>query len=185
MADDNAADDLGGGDLGGDSGAPKKGGGLKGALPALLKWILIALAAVIFIVTVVFITVKLVVGKGNSQTAIPVGVEFTTAREDYDWYSSLDQVSTQTSDVPPASVMVRVVLGYKKDDKQAASEITARRVEIIDFLRRYFSTKTVEDLRPENEEVLKQQIRDQINDDILSNARIRSVMFTEKNVVTQ
>ena len=185
MADDNAADDLGGGDLGGDGGATKKSGGLKGALPALLKWILIALAAVIFIVTVVFISVRLMVGKGKPQTAVPIGAEFTAVREDYDWYSSLDQVSTQTRDNPPSSVMVRVVLGYKKDDKQAASEITARRVEIIDFLRRYFSTKSTEDLLPENEEFLKQQIRDQINDDILSNARIRSVMFTEKNVVTQ
>ncbi len=183
MADENA-DDLGAGDLGGDSGSSGKGG-LKGAFPALLKWILIALAAVIFIITVVFIAVKLMTGSGKSQTAIPISEEYTIQREDYDWYTSLDQVRTQTNDAIPASVVVQVALGYKKDDKAASTEITARRIEIIDFLRRYFSTKTQEELRPENEELLKQQIRDQINDDILSNARIRAVMFTAKDVVAQ
>ena len=183
MADENA-DDLGAGDLGGDSGSSGKGG-LKGAFPALLKWILIALAAVIFIITVVFIAVKLMTGNGKSQAAIPISEEYTIQREDYDWYTSLDQVRTQTNDAIPASVVVQVALGYKKDDKAASTEITARRIEIIDFLRRYFSTKTQEELRPENEEVLKQQIRDQINDDILSNARIRAVMFTAKDVVAQ
>ena len=183
MADENA-DDLGAGDLGGDSGSSGKGG-LKGAFPALLKWILIALAAVIFIITVVFVAVKLMTGNGKSQTAIPVSGEWTIQREDYDWYTSLDQVRTQTSDAIPASVVVQVALGYKKDDKAASTEITSRRIEIIDFLRRYFSTKTQDELRPENEELLKQQIRDQINDDILSNSRIRAVMFTAKDVVAQ
>ena len=184
MADDNA-DDLGAGDLGGDGAPAKKGGGLKGVFPALLKWILIGLAAVIFIVAVVFVAVKIMTGNGKQQTAIPIGEEYTQQREDYDWYTSLDQVRTQTSDAIPASVVVQVALGYKKEDKAAATEITSRRIEIIDFLRRYFSTKTQEELRPENEEVLKQQIRDQINDDILSNSRIRAVMFTAKDVVSQ
>ena len=57
MADDAAADLGDGLDAGGE--APAKKGGLKGAFPALLKWILIALAAVIFIITVVFIAVRL------------------------------------------------------------------------------------------------------------------------------
>ena len=184
MADDNAADDLGAGDLG-DGGTGGKKGGFKGAFPALLKWILIGLATVIFIITVVFIAVKIMTGNSTPQTAIPVGDEYVTQREDFDWYTSLDQVRTTTNDAIPASVIVQVALGYKKDDKAASTEITARRIEIIDFLRRYFSTKSKEDLRPENEQVLKQQIRDQLNDDILSNSRIRAVMFTTKDVVSQ
>ena len=48
-----------------------------------------------------------------------------------------------------------------------------------------FSERTVEDLKPQNEEILRQQIRDQINDDILSNSRIRDVRFTTKDVVEQ
>ncbi len=184
MADDNAADDLGAGELGGGD-APAKKGGLKGAFPGLLKWILIGLAAVIFIITVVFVATKIMTGNGSSQTVVPISEEYTVKREDYDWYTSLDQVRTQSADAIPSSVIVQVALGYKKDDKQASTEITARRIEIIDFLRRFFSSKTAEELRPEGEEILKQQIRDQINDDILSNSRIRAVMFTAKDVVSQ
>lgn len=97
----------------------------------------------------------------------------------------MDQIRTSTSDPVPASVSVTIALGYKKEDKAASTEITERRIEIIDFLRRFFSEQTVEDLRPQNEEVLRQQIRDQINDDILSNSRIRDVRFTGKDVVQQ
>ena len=182
MADANNADDLGD-DIGGE-GAPKKGGA-KNALPQLLKFVLIGVVAVIFIVTIVVVTTAILNKGGNSQTAIPVNEEYTVKRESYDWYTSLDQIRTSTSDAVPASVSVTIALGYKKEDKAASTEITERRIEIIDFLRRFFSEQTIEDLRPQNEEVLRQQIRDQINDDILSNARIRDVRFTGKDVVQQ
>ena len=48
MADEGAADDLAG-DIGGDEVPAKKSGGLKGALPVLLKYILIGISAFIFI----------------------------------------------------------------------------------------------------------------------------------------
>ncbi len=183
MADDAAADLGDGLDAGGE--APAKKGGLKGAFPALLKWILIALAAVIFIITVVFIAVKLMTKNSSSNTAIPISEEYTTQREELDWYTTLDQVRTQTADPISSSVSIQIALGYKKDDKQASSEITARRIEIIDFLRRYFSGKTAEQLDPDHEEEIKIEIRDGINDNILSSSKIRSVMFTAKDVVSQ
>ena len=183
MADEDSAKDLGDG-LEGDAPAGKKGG-VKGAFPQLLKLILIGIAAVIFIITIVVVTVKILNAGGNKQTAIPVGEEYTVRRESYDWYTSLDQIRTATSDPVPASVSVTIALGYKKDDKTASTEITERRIEIIDFLRRFFSEQTVEELKPQNEELLRQQIRDQINDDILSNSRIRDVRFTGKDVVQQ
>ena len=96
MADDAAADLGDGLDAGGE--APAKKGGLKGAFPALLKWILIALAAVIFIITVVCIAVKLMTKNSSSNTAIPISEEYTTQREELDWYTTLDQVRTQTAD---------------------------------------------------------------------------------------
>lgn len=183
MADEDSANDLGDG-LEGDAPAGKKGG-VKGAFPQLLKLILIGIAAVIFIITIVFVTVMILKADGNKQTVIPVSEEYTVRRESYDWYTSLDQIRTATSDPVPASVSVTIALGYKKDDKTASTEITERRIEIIDFLRRFFSEQTVEELKPQNEELLRQQIRDQINDDILSNSRIRDVRFTGKDVVQQ
>ena len=41
------------------------------------------------------------------------------------------------------------------------------------------------DLKPQNEEILRQNIRDQINDEILSDTSIRDVRFTTLDVVQQ
>ncbi len=185
MADEDAADGIGTDAMGGDAPASKKGG-LGGAISGLLRYILIGVGGVILVVTVAVITVTIMNKNGaGSASMAPVSVEYTAQRESYDWYTSLDQISTTTSDTPASSVVVQVVLGYKKDDKAASTEITERRIEIIDFLRRFFSEKTYEELKPQNEEILRQQIRDQINDDILSNSRIRDVRFTKKDVVQQ
>jgi len=184
MADDNAADDIG--DLDEGATTTKKSGGLKGAFPQLLKWILIALAAVIFIVTVVWCAVYFIGKGGKKQTDNgPIGQVYTTKREVYDWYTSLDQIRTNTDEEIPSSVVVQVALGYKKDDKAASTEITNRRIEITDFLRRFFSEQTSMDLKPQNEEILRQNIRDQINDEILSDTSIRDVRFTTLDVVQQ
>lgn len=183
MADEDAAGNLDDG-MDGDAAPSKKAGGLKGALPQLLKYILIGVAAVIFIVTIVIITNLIMNKGGKSQTAIPVSEEYRTQREVYSWYTTLDQIRTQTSDeINPASVVVQVVLGYKKDDKNASSEITERRIEIVDFLRQFFSGKKAEELEPSKEKDLQRDIRDQINNDILSNSSIRDVRFTTKDVV--
>lgn len=187
MADENA--DL---DQSTDSGTDadagagkKKGGGLKAIFPTLIKWIIIGVVAIILIVTIVIVVLSIREKSGKQQTSIPISEEYTEKREIFDWYTSLDQIRTTTSDPVPASVIIQVALGYKKDDKVASTEITARTIEIRDFLRRYFSEKTIEDLKPQNEEVLRQQIRDQINDDILTTSKIRDVRFTTKDVVQQ
>jgi flagellar protein FliL len=182
MAD---SDDLGlGEDSGGEDLGRKKSGGAKAIIPTILKWVAIGVAAVIFIVTICVIVVSIMNKGGKQQTVVPVSQEYTEKREILDWYTSLDQVRCQTNDPVPASVVVQVALGYKKDDKAASTEITARTVEIRSFLRRYFSERTAEELKPYNEQFLRQQIRDQINDDILSTSRIRDVNFTSFDVVT-
>ena len=92
MADDNAetfADDDAGG-------APVKKGGAKNGFIGLLKWILIAVAAIIVIVTVVFITIGLTKKDGNGGTQnFSVATEYTSKREAYDWYTSLDPINTK------------------------------------------------------------------------------------------
>lgn len=173
-------------DDGGESSGPaKKSGGLGALLPGLLKWVAIGLGAIILIVTVVVVTVNIMGNNKPPAQAIPTGQEYTKKKEILDWYSSLDQVRAKTSDAVPASVVVQVALGYKKDDKQASTEISQRLIEIKSFLRQYFSERTIEELKPQNEDILMQQIRDRINDDILSDSKIRSVKFTTLDVVEQ
>lgn len=169
----------------GAGGAEKKSKGLGGLLPSLLKWVAIALGAIILIVTVVVITMKVVGGNTSQQASIPVSQEYVGKREVLDWYTSLGQVSTKTSDALPANVIVEVVLGYKKEDKAASTEITSRQIEIKDFLRRYFTEMTVEDLRPKNEDKRRIEIRNAINDDILSSSKIKDVRFLSLQVIEQ
>ena len=163
----------------------KKSKGLGGLLPTLLKWVAIVLGAIILIVTVVVITMKIVGGNTSQQAVIPVSQEYGSKREVLDWYTSLGQVSTKTSDAIPASVIVEVVLGYKQADKAASTEITQRQIEIKDYLRRYFTELTVEDLRPRNEEKRRIEIRNAINDDILSSSKIRDVRFLNLQIIEQ
>lgn len=181
MADEN--DGLGLDDDGADAAAPAKGG--KGLIiPGLLKWVAIALGAVILIVTVVIITTKIVSSNSsNVPSSVLMSEEYTPTREILTWYTSLGIIQTKTMESNPASVRVDVVLGYKKDDKQTASEITARTVEIKDYLRNFFTRKTAEELGPQNEENLKLEIRTGINDTILSSSRIKDVRFMTLDVI--
>ena len=183
MADDDEMN------LDGDSGSatPEKKGGLSGLLSGVLKWVIIAVAAVIVIVVVVVITTK-IIGKNSTQvSAIPQSEEYASGqREIYDWYTSLDTIQTTTSDDPPATVRVKIALGYKKDDKATSTEITQRTVELVSYLRRYLNGKSASDLRnASNEETLANEIKNGINDKILSSSRIRKVEFMQKDVIVQ
>jgi Flagellar basal body-associated protein len=184
MADDNADINLDEGS--GEGAAPAKGKNkLGGLVPGMLKWILIAVGAVILIVVVVFVTIKIVSNNTSSETTVQMSEEYTAQREILDWYTSLGAIRTKTSDDIPASVVVNIAFGYKKDDKVTATEITQRKIELTDFLRRYFTEKTIAELKPQNEDKLKIELRNAINDEILSNSKIREVSFQQLDVVEQ
>lgn len=173
---------------GGDSGAPaKKGGKLGGLFTGFLKWIIIGVAAVIVIVVVVVVTIKIVGSNKTSVTSIPTSEEYVSGqREIYDWYTSLGVIQTTSCDDPPATVRVDVALAYKKDDKTTSTEITQRTVELKSYLRRYFNGKTASELRnANNEDALENEIKNGINDKILSSSRIRDVVFLQKDVIEQ
>lgn len=126
---------------------------------------------------------KSIGGNTSQQAVIPVSQEYGSKREVLDWYTSLGQISTKTRDAIPASVIVEVVLGYKQADKTASTEITQRQIEIKDYLRRYFTDLTIEDLRPRNEEERRIEIRNAINDDVLKSSEIKDVRFLSLQVI--
>ena len=156
------ADEDSGIDLGEDSetaAAPAKKGGLGGILPTILKYVALALGAIVLIVTVVIITMNVMGGNKTRQTQVPISEEYKEYAEELDWYQSLGEIQTRTSDASHASVLVNIFLGYKKEDKVASAEITAQKIPIRDFLRNYFADKSVEDLSPKNEERLKIEMK--------------------------
>lgn len=181
MADDG----LDGLDDGGSSVSSGKKGGMGGALPGLLKWVAIALGAIILIVVIVVVTVNILSKNTTGTPSIPISDEYVTQREILDWYTSLGAIRTKTSDDISASVVVDIALGYKKDDKATSTEITQRNIELKDFLRRYFTEKTIAELKPQNEQKLKIELRNAINDEILSTSKIRDISFLQLDVLEQ
>lgn len=182
------ADEDSGIDLGEDSetaAVPAKKGGLGGILPTILKYVALALGAIVLIVTVVIITMNVMGGNKTRQTQVPISEEYKEYAEELDWYQSLGEIQTRTSDASHASVLVNIFLGYKKEDKVASAEITAQKIPIRDFLRNYFADKSVEELSPKNEERLKIEIRNEINDRILNKSKIRKISFDKLQVVVQ
>ena len=183
MADENAnlTDDHGMDDsIGVDNPVKAKKAGF---IPSLLKYIALALAALIFIVTVVVITVNLMSKRGQSHSEYPIAEEYRDSREMLQYYSAIGSVKAFTRDVVPATIIVNVELGYPQNDKTTSQELTGRLVELKDFLRGYFQSKTIAELK--QEEKIKIEIRNQINDNILSKSKVKAVAFTQYDIIEQ
>lgn len=168
-------------------GTVSKKGKLSGSFAKILKWILIALAAVILIVVVVFITMNIVFKSQSNKAASTAEItdNYLQKKEALDWYTSLGAIKTRSCDEEAASVIVDVALGYKKDDKKCSADITSKKIELKDFLRNYFAMKSKEQLRPQDEGKLKIEIKNAINDNILSDAKIKDVSFQQFDVISQ
>ncbi|MGP1454370.1 MAG: flagellar basal body-associated FliL family protein [Treponema sp.] len=154
-----------------------------GLISRLLKYIALVLAALIFIVTVVVITVNLMAKKGKSHSEYPIAEQYRDSRELLQWYSAIGQIKALTMDTVPGTVIVNIELGYPTNDKATPQELTARLVELKDFLRSYFQNKSIAELR--QEEKIKIEIRNEINDNILSKTKIKGVAFTQYDIIEQ
>jgi len=164
--------------------APKKPSGLAALLPNLLKFVAIGLGALIFIVTVSVITYNILNKGGQSQTVLPSASPFVGARPEYQIFSSIGVIRTSTKDPLPYSVVVDMIIGYDLNDNTAQAELTNRLYELRDFVRVFFKGKMADDLRPENEPRLKQEILEQLNTKILNSARARIILFNQLDVMS-
>jgi flagellar FliL protein len=180
MSDDD--DDILDGAPGLDGGS-KKSSKLAGLIPKLLKFIAIGLGALIFIVTVAVITFNFLNKGGRSQTVVSETDPYVGRRPEYAYYTSIDQVRTFTNDPSPASVVVNIALGYDMNDAYAPTELTNRLYELRAFVRDFFHSKSIEELRPEDEAQLQQEIREALNTRILQTTRIRTVLFQQLDVI--
>jgi len=165
------------------AGSPKKVSGLAALLPNLLKFVAIGLGALIFIVTVSVITYNILNKGGQSQTVIPSASPFVGARPQYSVFTSIGMIRTSTRDPLPHSVVVDMVVHYDQNDNAASTEFTGRLYELRDFVRLFFRSKTADELRPENEPRIKQEIIEQLNTKVLNSARARMITFNQFDVM--
>lgn len=76
-----------------------------------------------------------------------------------------------------AAVSLSVSFGYKTDDKATFTEIMAQEDIIAVYLRQFIAQKSAADLSPKNDDTLKTEIRNAVNDEILSSSHIHAVRF--------
>ena len=163
--------------------APKKTSGLAALLPNLLKFVAIGIGALIFIITVSVITYTILNKGGQSQTVIPANSPFVGARPQYSVFTSIGTIRTSTKDPIPYAVVVDMVVGYDLNDNAASTELTGRLYELRDFVRMYFRSKMADELKPENEARLKQEIVELLNTKVLNSARARIILFNQLDVM--
>ena len=179
------SDDL---DLSDDGGEPsgsgsKKTSGLAALLPNLLKFVAIGLGAIIFIVTVSVITFNILNRGGRTQTILPSNNPFVGAQPMLTYFNLIGPIRTTTRDPIPWSVVVDIQIGYDLDSNAALTELLARLPELQDFIRVYFRSKRADELGPENEPMLKQEILEQLNTRVLNTAKARRIIFRQLDLV--
>jgi flagellar FliL protein len=161
---------------GGDDGGKKAGPGL---LPKLLKFVALGIGALVFIVTVVVITFNIMNSGGKQTQALPQTESYVAVKPIYATYDGIGNVSTRTRDATPFNIAVAPLLEYDLNDNATQTELIARKAQMQDFIRRYFSSKYAAELQPENESKVKNEIKELLNTNILDKARVRGVLFTQ------
>jgi flagellar FliL protein len=177
--------DLGeGADAGAEGGdGSKKSAGLGGLLPNLLKFVAIGLGALVFIVTIAVITFNIMNKSGKTQSVVPQTEAYVAVKPVYSMFTLIGDVNARTKDPVPWNVVVNMIIAYDLNDNATGTELTARQYELRDFVRRYFSGKTAVDLQPDKESKLKQEIREQLNTQILDKARAREILFDKLDLM--
>lgn len=99
--------------------------------------------------------------------------DYSQNRDVLSWSNEI-AAENQTSD--GGKVSLSVVLGFKLDDKRTATEITAQNDIIAVYLKNLIAQKTTADFSPKNEATLQAEIRDYINDNVIT-GRVRDVLF--------
>jgi flagellar FliL protein len=160
----------------------KRGGLLSGMLLKVLKFVAMAVGAIIFIVTVVLITMR-IAGQGTQPQSYPQSSpEYEAETPVLAWYNNIDEIRTRTADDSPHTVIAKVSLGYERENKVVQTELVSRTPRLRALIRSFFSGKTAQELRPGNEEELKAELKQKINQ-VMKNGEVQEVIFLDFNVV--
>ena len=184
MAESDDLDDLDGGETPEASTSSRKRGGLGNLLPTILKFAAIGIGAIIFIVTIVVVTMNIRDKRGHPQTSIDPLSPYVAVPPAYTYFTEIGQISTKTRDEDKHyTVTVNMYIGYEQNNQAAASELSVRRYNLQDFTRSYFAGKYAEELRPENEENLKREIKERLNNRYLAERSAKDILFSKLDVM--
>jgi flagellar FliL protein len=122
-------------------------------------------------------------GRGTQTAGYPLSSPEYQAKLPIQSYFDLGEIRGRTADVNPTTFIVTVQLGYQLDNKAVQTELVARTPQLEDLVRSFFASKTASELdNPNNENALKQELLNEINN-IMISGKIQSVVFPQFNVV--
>ncbi|MDR1933504.1 MAG: flagellar basal body-associated FliL family protein [Spirochaetales bacterium] len=183
MSDENEMFDEGeGGDVGGEAQPSKKAGFLPSFVIQILKWAALGLGAIIFIVTVVFITMKFMGAGNQGMSQQQISADYAGKAPVYDWFPNITSIRARTADAPPAMVMVDISIGYEQGNKIVQSELVNRTPQIKDIVRQFFASRRTSDLTPGKENDLKVELAEKINS-IMTDGKVRQVIFDNLTII--
>ena len=164
MADDmfDADDDV----VGAEEAQPgqKRVGFLPGVVIQILKWVGIILGGVIFIVTVVVVTVNFLNRGSVSQTRVPQSQQYEADIPILTWSEQVGELRGSTADSQRTTYIVEPFLGYDGENNALVNELILRRIQFVGIFNDYFGRKTVAELQgPEDKIRVEQELLDTIN----------------------
>jgi flagellar FliL protein len=164
--------------------AGRKAGFLPSFLIRILKWVAIGLGFIILGVTTTVVTVRIVSQGRQGEEVRGISPEDMTARpQPLQYDDTIEEIRGVTSDDPPAIFSTRVSIGYEPGNTKMAIELTARKRQIQNIILLRLSSKTREELGPENYATLQGELKNAING-FMREGQIQEVLFRDF-VVTQ
>ena len=103
-------------------------------------------------------------------------------RPQYSIFTLIGQINTRTRD-GNHTLVVDMLIEYDLNDIEAQKEFTVRVNQLRDFTRNYFSSKNYTDLLPGNEDRLKQEIMEILNNRYLDTAKVRGIIFNKLEIM--
>jgi flagellar FliL protein len=156
-----------------------------GFLPAIviqvLKWGAIILGLIIFVVTVVIVTLNIIGAGGPGQARTDITEDYQQDLPVYSYYA-LDELRGITSDEVRRTFVVEVQIGYDEGDDVTLNEILKRKVPMTDILLGWFSDQRAAYLlNNTNREEIRNKIKALLNRILTRD--IREVRFTKFQVL--
>ncbi|MBN2509623.1 MAG: flagellar basal body-associated protein FliL [Spirochaetales bacterium] len=159
-----------------------RGGFLPEIVIKILKIVAMALVAIIFIVTVVIVTMKIMTRGTVNQSYPASSPEYAGEPDILLWYDGIEEIRTRTADANPMTVIVKIMLGYEKNNNALTGELVQRQPPFQAKIRAFFGRKVASELTAKNEEALRQELKETINRD-LTTGKIMDVIIMNLQVL--
>ena len=161
---DDFFDDEGSGVVDADAagGDDQKGSFLPTIVVQVLKWVAIVVGAIIFIVTIVVITLNIMGASQQNQNRVSRSESYEGPPPVYSWYEEIPELRGVTNDQVSRTFVIEVRLGYEKDNTGVSVKIGDQTIPITDMLNVWFASRSADYLQDisNREEIRKRLLAD-------------------------